>query len=363
MQIEPCNQIRKLPSYFLTQVHPENNVIAIFSAANSLFEQIQQISWNAVCHRYGITNPNAPKPSFLMETSEKDPISVYNNQMSLKCEHFLSGLLQPMLPPESPNYYAALKFIEEELLDKNIKELTPKDILTIVKQLNACIEPGTLLLGSVYRACEVFILNDNVMPKETTKETFKLLDQHILSECTSPSQKELWKTTRAKVWKFKFAKETVFPKFTAEEMELIKSVITGAPDYKQIPLLMKKFADELCSKIKNEENILSIMSWTHQTLIEIHPFFEGNGRTARLFMNLLGMWSGKEPALIANSAEYTDKSRSLDAEAFREYLKSNEEKQVKLLPLFEEALRFRFNEVCDLYKADSLCSRVKQISL
>ena len=56
----------------------------------------------------------------------------------------------------------------------------------------------------------------------------------------------------------------------------------------------------------SQEDIVLIAMQAHFKLVAIHPFVDGNGRTARLLMNLLLMQAGYPPAVIEQSdrAEY-----------------------------------------------------------
>ncbi|TGN19822.1 Fic family protein [Leptospira idonii] len=45
-------------------------------------------------------------------------------------------------------------------------------------------------------------------------------------------------------------------------------------------------------------SIPELAAWFHYKLVFIHPFIDGNGRTARLFMNLILMQEGYPPAVI-----------------------------------------------------------------
>ena len=72
-------------------------------------------------------------------------------------------------------------------------------------------------------------------------------------------------------------------------------LITGSeyelPKYNVVPKLMKEF----CSNIElNKEKMHSVefAAWLHERLVSIHPFIDGNGRTARLLMNLALLQSG-----------------------------------------------------------------------
>ena len=70
----------------------------------------------------------------------------------------------------------------------------------------------------------------------------------------------------------------------------VRVFITGTdyvpPEAKEIPMLMKGLVDEL-NKKWNEAHPVMLASFAHRKLVDIHPFIDGNGRTARLLMNLI----------------------------------------------------------------------------
>lgn len=66
------------------------------------------------------------------------------------------------------------------------------------------------------------------------------------------------------------------------------------PNPLKVPELMKKFSDKLDQK---KDGILKAIE-AHYKLVEIHPFIDGNGRTARLLMSLILLRSQFFPILI-----------------------------------------------------------------
>lgn len=68
------------------------------------------------------------------------------------------------------------------------------------------------------------------------------------------------------------------------------------PNPLKVPILMHDFFHWL----KNAENIhpANLAAEAHYRLVTIHPFFDGNGRSARLLMNLILMIHGYPPAII-----------------------------------------------------------------
>lgn len=78
-------------------------------------------------------------------------------------------------------------------------------------------------------------------------------------------------------------------------------IIGGAkhtpPDALQVPQKMRDLIHWLNAQ-KNKTNIIELSALLHHKLVHIHPFFDGNGRTARLAMNLLLMQTGYPLVII-----------------------------------------------------------------
>ena len=77
-------------------------------------------------------------------------------------------------------------------------------------------------------------------------------------------------------------------------------VITGSeypvPEHKEITMLMQKFVIEMHT-VKKKLHPVEYAARIHKELVFIHPFIDGNGRVARLLMNLTLLRRGY-PALI-----------------------------------------------------------------
>jgi len=67
------------------------------------------------------------------------------------------------------------------------------------------------------------------------------------------------------------------------------------PNAMKVPKLMEEFVFWLHN---SDTNPLTLAIDTHFKFVSIHPFVDGNGRTARLLMNLLLMQAGYPPAII-----------------------------------------------------------------
>lgn len=71
---------------------------------------------------------------------------------------------------------------------------------------------------------------------------------------------------------------------------------TILPNPLKVSRLMEEFIEWLQSN--NSDHPVKIASDAHFKLVSIHPFVDGNGRTARLLMNLLLMQAGYPPAIV-----------------------------------------------------------------
>ena len=69
------------------------------------------------------------------------------------------------------------------------------------------------------------------------------------------------------------------------------------PEPSKVPELMSSFVAEL--RVEKEElHPIELAAWIHNQLITIHPFVDGNGRTARLLMNLALIQAGYTVTII-----------------------------------------------------------------
>lgn len=78
------------------------------------------------------------------------------------------------------------------------------------------------------------------------------------------------------------------------------------PNYATVPLLMTEFMQWLHT---SQDHPIIIAAQAHFRLVNIHPFVDGNGRTARLLMNLILLQNGYPLVIIKKE----DRSRYIHA--------------------------------------------------
>lgn len=84
-------------------------------------------------------------------------------------------------------------------------------------------------------------------------------------------------------------------KYRETQVRIIGASITP-PESWQIPGLMAAWGDWLAAD--NGYHPIELAALAHHRLAAIHPFVDGNGRTARLVMNLILMRAGYPPTVI-----------------------------------------------------------------
>ena len=80
-------------------------------------------------------------------------------------------------------------------------------------------------------------------------------------------------------------------------------MITGAIHIPPSAIKIKKLMNEFFEwyyENKKKLSITELAVWVHYKIVHIHPFIDGNGRTARLLMNLILIQNGYPPAVILN---------------------------------------------------------------
>ncbi len=78
--------------------------------------------------------------------------------------------------------------------------------------------------------------------------------------------------------------------------------VTGSsrifPNPLKVPELMAELVAKINAMVEHDEHPVLIASAAHFGLVHVHPFADGNGRTARLLMNLILLRFGYPPALL-----------------------------------------------------------------
>jgi Fic family protein len=85
--------------------------------------------------------------------------------------------------------------------------------------------------------------------------------------------------------------------FYRHEQVFIEGSRIRLPKWKEVPKLMQAVYSELNNKSKGIAAIQSAVKIHHDT-VRIHPFVDGNGRLARLLMNLRLMRAGFPPTIL-----------------------------------------------------------------
>ncbi|MBI1290910.1 Fic family protein [bacterium] len=78
---------------------------------------------------------------------------------------------------------------------------------------------------------------------------------------------------------------------------LIAGAVHRPPDSLHVPAQMEEFFRQIAAHHAKGDAV-ELATWAHAELVRIHPFADGNGRSARLLMNLILMRNGWPPAII-----------------------------------------------------------------
>jgi hypothetical protein len=354
MTIYTKPSITKIPGYYSIQVHPENEVMPVLLAANKLLPLLQSIIWNR-CQN--VLQPSLPPSPVFPHSEPSENASIeedYQFELSCMAVNSFQKLLAPCMPPEIIGHMTALAYAEKHFLPLKLTALTPNSFLEMINRVNLCFN-NLEFQGFVYRHSDSIVYSDK-MPKEKNQATFKLVDQHILKQAND-AQKKLWMSTRKKLWDMSFAKEKKSVDFDDSEKALLSGLMVFKPPHHQVPALMDQFAIEFCAKIAAQEDLDRLCSWAHQKLVEIHPYWESNGRTARFLMNLIRMSVGENPLLFDNDTNYTKAVENFGSDDFLIYLQQLKT-QPEVDPYLDQCLRSLYETSVTDFKLHELMQKV-----
>lgn len=91
------------------------------------------------------------------------------------------------------------------------------------------------------------------------------------------------------------------------------------PAAQRVPQLLYEFIDELRHRQSlvgpepTQAQVAGLLAYAHHRLVAIHPFTNGNGRTARLFTNLLAYSYGYQEVVLYQREQGDARTRYLQA--------------------------------------------------
>ena len=146
-----------------------------------------------------------------------------------------------------------------------------------------------------------------------------------------------------------------------------RTVITFRPPVtKDVPKLMQSFLDWLNAKRVDDVNSVLVGGITHYEMVRIHPFIDGNGRTARVLATIIFLMRGFDSKRFFALDDYYDSDRL----AYYDALKSVDPQMLditKWLEYFCEGVAFSVNrvkeKVLSLSKDKRATASLEQVSL
>ena len=143
-----------------------------------------------------------------------------------------------------------------------------------------------------------------------------------------------------------------------------REVVYAPPAPLDVPHLMREFT-EWINKAEDVSPIL-IAGIVQFQFVHIHPFIDGNGRTARLLSTLILYKTGYDFKRLFTISEYYDKDRPAYYQAIQSVRKNNMD-MTAWLEYFVNGLRSQMTEIQtkgeQLIKQDSQLQKIKKIGL
>ncbi len=180
-------------------------------------------------------------------------------------------------------------------------EAVPKDFLVRYTYNTNAIEGNRLTLRQT-----ALLLNDRVSPAGArTDDVMEVLNAadawDLVSKYTGPFGNRFLRKVQYEVTKNTSCRTQ--GKFRDGEVRIAGSSQIP-PTFSEVPKLLNSLATEIRSKRKSNHPV-ELAAYVHNRLVNIHPFTDGNGRTARLMMNWILIRSRFPPVIV----EFTDREQ------------------------------------------------------
>ena len=143
-----------------------------------------------------------------------------------------------------------------------------------------------------------------------------------------------------------------------------KEVVYTPPNPFDVPMLMKEFVDWV--NMSGEISPILIAGIVQFQFVHIHPFIDGNGRTARLLSTLVLYKTGYDFKRLFTISEYYDRDRPLYYKAIQS-VRNNNMNMTYWLEYFVAGLHSQMEEIrqkgAQLIKMDISLQKIKKLGL
>lgn len=140
-------------------------------------------------------------------------------------------------------------------------------------------------------------------------------------------------------------------------------IIFRPPSFLEVPYLLEDFFEWLNSEEGRETHSVIRASITHYILVAIHPFIEGNGRTARAFATLVLLKEGYDTKRFFALEEHFDRELHSYYSAFssvdKQSMDIGERDLTPWLEYFTEALAVELNKIKEKVRKLSIDTKLK----
>lgn len=247
-------------------------------------------------------------------------------------------------PAHDRTYFdRTIDWLDNTYGNRSIETFTSKEFEEIICGINEKLIPNTLkvnkgISSGKYRQGSVIVTKDPNCPGffsyKHMIEHFTKVDQSLISVYKSIYSKFQRCSTLGQF-------DKVVDRFTQQERDFYYRYYSYIRNQDELPSLMKDFTHQLMDDINNHQiDSLEIATYIHRWLVEKHPFNDGNGRTARIFMNWVLAKLGVKPISFPKRLEYSravnESSKKKSNIPFLEYLKKREKAGISTIKAAKE---------------------------
>jgi Fic family protein len=216
-------------------------------------------------------------------------------------------LLLKEIEKKAPKHYSA-KWLQKEILER-IEDLHAS--IAIFKSFPNEVLPADFLVRFTYNTNAIegnpltlrqtaLILSDNISPQGArTDDVIEVMNGKdawaIIKDYRGSLNEKFLQNVQYEVTKN--TKCRLQGKYRDGEV-LIGGSEWKPPQAKEVSSQMKELVEEY-RKLKGKLHPVELATWLHNNLVQIHPFTDGNGRTARLLMNWV-LLRKKFPPVVIN---------------------------------------------------------------